>query len=328
MLYKIESQRKEFYGLGATLEEIVTPMAQKFAYSYKDFPFAVYQIQTKFRDELRAKSGLLRGREFLMKDLYSFHIEQKDCDEYYERVKESYFSIYKTVGLAQATYLTLSSGGTFSKFSHEFQTITDTGEDLIYLCDNCGIAINREIKNEYPKCPECGGEKFTEKKAIEVGNIFKLGLKFSNAFGFEAIGADGCKLPVIMNCYGIGLTRVLGTIAETNHDEYGLVWPKSVAPFSVHLLELESRDGEAAARVKSAAQKIYFDLQKRGVSVLYDDRERKSAGEKFKDADLLGMPFRIVISEKTLAKDSVELKKRGEKEFELIGLGGIADYNF
>lgn len=325
VLYKLKGQGGEEYGLGATLEEMVTPVAQKFAFSYRDFPLGIYQIQTKFRDELRAKSGLLRGREFLMKDLYSFHVDQKNCDEYYERVKEIYFSIFKSVGLAQSTYLTLASGGTFSKFSHEFQTVTDSGEDLLYICQNCGFTINREIKNEYPKCPDCGGEKFDEKKAIEVGNIFKLGTKYSGAFGFEATGADGGKLPVLMCCYGIGLTRVLGTIAEISRDDHGMIWPEAVAPFKVHLLELESKDEETNGRVKETCQKIYQDLQKKQIEVLYDDRAGKSAGEKFKDADLLGMPWRVVVSSKTLEKNCVELKKRDELQAKLVGLDGISD---
>ena len=328
VLYKVKGQGGEEYGLGATLEEMVTPVAQKFAFSYRDFPLAIYQIQTKFRDELRAKSGLLRGREFLMKDLYSFHVDQKDCDDYYERVKEVYFEIFKQVGIAQDTYLTLSSGGTFSKFSHEFQTVTDAGEDLIYLCDNCGVAINREIKSEYPKCPECGGEIFSEKKAIEVGNIFKLGVKFSEAFGFEATGSDSCKLPVLMCCYGIGLTRVLGTIAEISHDDCGIIWPNEVAPFDVHLIELASKDDQANNRIKEASQKIYADLQKNRIEVLYDDRAGKSAGEKFKDSDLLGIPNRIVVSAKTLEKNSVELKKRNELEAKLINLDIVSNYKF
>jgi prolyl-tRNA synthetase len=327
-LFKLKGAGGEEYGLAATLEEVATPLAKKFAFSYKDFPFAIYQIQTKFRNELRAKSGLLRGREFLMKDLYSFHISRKDCDKYYERVKEAYFSIFKQAGIVQDTYLTLSSGGTFSKFSHEFQTASGAGEDLIYLCDNCGIAINREIKSEYPKCPECGGEKFSEKKAIEVGNIFKLGTKFSAAFGFEATGGDGCKLPVLMCCYGIGLTRLLGTVAETSRDDAGIVWPEIIAPFGVHLIELESKDEPVNRRIKETGRRIYRDLQKNQIEVLYDDRAGKSAGEKFKDSDLLGIPNRVVISAKTLEKNSVELKKRAGSETVLIGLDGIADYKF
>jgi len=328
VLYKVKGQGGEEYGLGATLEEIVTPAAQKFAFSYKDFPFAIYQIQTKFRDELRAKSGLLRGREFLMKDLYSFHTDQKDCDDYYERVKEAYFDIFKAVGLAPITFLTLASGGTFSKYSHEFQTVTAAGEDIIYHCGNCGFTVNKEIKEEYPKCPECGTADFDEKKAIEVGNIFKLGTKYSAAFGFEATGADGGKLPVLMGCYGIGLTRLLGTVAETSRDEGGIIWPRAIAPFDVHLIELESRDEAENQKIKKTGQKIYQDLQNRGVGVLYDDRTGKSAGEKFKDADLLGMPLRVVVSQKTLAQDSIEVKKRNELEAKLVGLNEISNYNF
>jgi len=328
VLFRLKGNGGEEYGLGATLEEMVTPVAQKHTISYKDFPFSIYQIQTKFRDEMRAKSGLLRGREFLMKDLYSFHVDQKDCDQYYELVKEAYFSIFKQVGLVQDTYLTLASGGTFSKFSHEFQTVTSAGEDTIYLCDNCGFAINREIKEEYPKCPECGCDKFNEKKSIEVGNIFKLGVKYSEAFGFEAVGADGGKLPVLMCCYGIGLTRVIGTVAEISRDNNGIIWPRAIAPFDVHVLELESSDEELNRRVKETSEKIGQYLQERGMEVLCDDRAQRSAGEKFKDADLMGIPYRVVISKNTLAKNCVELKRRDELEAKLVGLDEIRDYNF
>ena len=324
VLYKVKGKGNEEYGLGATHEEEVTPIAQKHHLSYKDFPFAVYQIQTKFRDELRAKSGLLRTREFLMKDLYSFHVDPVDCDKYYDRVREAYFSIFKAAGLAQTTFLTLASGGTFSKFSHEFQTLTDAGEDLIYHCGNCGLAINREVKNEFPKCPDCGSTDFDEKKAIEVGNIFKLGTKYSEAFGFAAQGADGKKLPVLMNCYGIGLPRLMGTVAEVLHDDKGLIWPGSIAPFSVHLIQLAQ--GESAGRVSETAQKIYLDLQKLGLAVLYDDRSGASAGEKFNDADLIGIPNRLVIGAKTLAQNSVELKKREGQKTELVSLDKISEY--
>jgi len=326
VLYKVKGKGNEEYGLGATHEEEVTPLVQKHVLSYKDFPFSVYQIQAKFRDELRVKSGLLRTREFLMKDLYSFHVSQEDCDQYYERVKEAYFSIFKKAGLVQTTFLTLASGGTFSKFSHEFQTWCDAGEDTIYLCDNCGLAINNEIKSEFPKCPECGGDKFQEKKAIEVGNIFKLGTKYSAAFDFEARDTDGGKLPVLMACYGIGLTRLMGTIAETWRDDAGLIWPESVTPFDAHLLKLSGRGNETNDEIEQTCQKIYQDLQKKGFSVLYDDRDQVSAGEKFADADLLGIPWRLVVSEKTLEKDSVEVKKRKEKDAKLIEIDKINNF--
>jgi prolyl-tRNA synthetase len=326
VLYKVKGRGSEEYGLGATLEEIVTPLAQRYAFSYKDFPFAIYQIQTKFRDEPRAKSGLLRGREFLMKDLYSFHVDQKESDDHYERVKETYFFIFKSVGIVGDTYLTLASGGTFSKFSHEFQTCCDAGEDTIYLCENCGFAVNREIKNEYPKCPDCGGNRYEEKKAIEIGNIFKLGTKYSAAFGFEAVGDDGGKIPVLMNCYGIGLTRLMGALAEIGRDDKGLIWPGSVAPFSAHLLALAARDVKVNNNIKQTCKKIYDGLQKRNINVLYDDRADRSAGEKFNDADLLGIPWRLVVSEKTIEKDSVEVKRRDSKETQLISLDKLETF--
>lgn len=326
VLYKVESRQKTEYALGATHEEIAAPLVQKFALSYKDFPIAVYQIQTKFRDELRAKSGLLRGREFLMKDLYSFHIDQKDCDSYYEKIKQIYFEIFNAAGVGHAVHLTLASGGSFSKFSHEFQVATSAGEDTIYHCAACGFTVNREIKEDYPQCPECGGEEFSEEKAIEVGNIFKLGTRYSAPFSFEAAGQDGQNLPVLMNCYGIGLTRLMGTAAEISRDDAGLIWPENIAPFFAHLIVLEAKDGETDAKIRSAAGKIYDDLQKAGIGVLYDDRRQKSAGEKFGDADLLGMPRRLVISEKTIAKDSVEIKKRGGKESKLVKIKEIDNF--
>jgi prolyl-tRNA synthetase len=263
-----------------------------------------------------------------MKDLYSFHVDAKDCDGFYEKVKESYFSIYKKAGLAQSTYVTLASGGTFSKFSHEFQTVTDAGEDTVYICDKCGLAINREIKSEYPKCPECGNTSFDEKKSIEVGNIFKLGTKYSGAFDFTAAGPEGQALPVLMNCYGIGLTRMMGTAAEIHRDDHGIVWPDAIAPFRVHLVALAAKDPETNARIAMSGDKIYSDLQKNKIEVLYDDRQGMSAGEKFNDADLLGMPVRIVISAKTLANDSVEIKRRDSKDASLIKMGDVAGYNF
>lgn len=327
-LYKLKGKGGDEYGLGATLEEVITPLAQKFSISYRDFPFAVYQIQTKFRDELRAKSGLLRGREFLMKDLYSFHVDQKDLDDYYEKAKDVYFSIFKAVGITQDVYLTLASGGTFSKFSHEFQTATEAGEDTVYLCDNCGFCINHEIKNDYPNCPECGHNKFQEKKTIEVGNIFKLGTKYSSAFSFEAVAADGGKLPVLMGCYGIGLTRLMGTIAEICRDDAGLIWPESIAPFNIHLLAINAVDAGSDRRIKATAEKIYKDLQKKGLEVLYDDRTDKSAGEKLKDCDLLGMPYRLVVSEKSLKNKSVELKKRNSQTTKLIKISEISKVKF
>lgn len=304
--------------LGQSHEEIVVPLAKHFISSYRDLPFGVYQIQTKFRNELRAKSGLLRGREFIMKDLYSFHADEKDFEKYYEQAKIAYKNIFAKVGIGDLTYLTFASGGTFSKYSHEFQTLTDAGEDTIYLCEKCKIGINDEIINEQKNCPQCGisKEKLVKKKAIEVGNIFPLKTKFSDAFGLNYIDEEGKKHPVIMGCYGIGLGRVLGAIVEVHNDKNGIIWPETVAPFKVHLVEIKSDKSE----VKKTAEKLYNELLAKGIEVLYDDRDSKAAGEKFADADLIGIPRRAVISEKTLGKKGVEVRKRSSNDVKIVPL--------
>ncbi|MFA4890087.1 MAG: aminoacyl--tRNA ligase-related protein [Candidatus Paceibacterota bacterium] len=302
------------FALGPTHEEIVSPLAGKFSLSYKNLPFSLFQIQTKFRDEKRAKSGILRGREFVMKDLYSFHADEKDLENYYEKMKTHYKNIFDKCGIGDKTHLTFASGGTFSKYSHEFQMLSEAGEDAIFLCEKCKIAINKEIFNEQSVCPTCGGKNFREEKAIEVGNIFKLMTKYSDPFGLKFTDKDGNQNNVIMGCYGMGLTRLLGAIAELNHDDKGIIWPESVAPFAVHLLNLKPQ----ISNLKSYADKLYADLQKTGVEVLYDDREDITAGEKFADADLIGIPYRVVVSEKTIKEDMVELKKRGEQKVKLI----------
>ena len=287
--------------------------------SYRDLPFAIFQIQTKFRDELRAK-GILRTREFLMKDLYSFHTSQEDLDKYYDKMTKVYFNVFKELGIGKETYLTLASGGTFSKYSHEFQMVTEAGEDLIYICNKCKTAINKEIKVETPVCPSCSSDSFEEKKAVEVGNIFKLGTKYSLPFDLKFKDKDGTEKPVIMGCYGIGLSRAMGAVVEAHNDERGIIWPKSVAPFLAHIIELKSEK----KAVKTTSGKIYQDLNKIGIQVLYDDRDDKSAGEKFAEADMMGTPYRIVVSEKTLAKNSVELKERSKKEFKLVKIKQLA----
>lgn len=303
------------YAMGATHEEIVTPLAKNFISSYKDLPKYVFQIQTKFRDEKRAKSGLLRGREFPMKDLYSFHQTENDANAYYEKVKKAYESIFKKVGLGNNTYFTLASGGSFSKYSHEFQTLSDIGEDTIYICDKCKVAINEEIIKDQSVCPNCNSKKLRKEKAIEVGNIFKLKTKYSKDFDLSFVNAKGKKQDVIMSCYGIGLSRLMGTIVETLSDEKGIVWPKAVSPFQVHLIALSG--------VKKEALKLYEDLKKANIEVLYDDRDI-SAGEKFADSDLIGISNRIVISEKTLKVNKVELKKRNRGKEKLILMNAIS----
>jgi prolyl-tRNA synthetase len=308
-LYKVKDASDREYALGPTHEEIISPLMKKFVNSYKDLPFAAYQFQNKFRMELRAKSGILRGKEFLMKDLYSFHINQEDLDEYYKKAKIAYKNIFDRCGIGEKTFLTFASGGSFSKYSHEFQTLTSAGEDIIYICNKCNLAINKEIKDETPECPECKGTDFREEKAVEVGNIFKLGTKYSAPFDLTVTNEKGEKTPIIMGCYGIGLQRLMGTVVELESDEKGIIWPQSVAPFQVHLISLGKNE---------EAQKIYADLEKNNVEVLFDDRKDLSAGAKFADADLIGIPWRVVVSEKSLIGGGVEVKKRNKKESEIV----------
>jgi prolyl-tRNA synthetase len=309
--------------LGQSHEEVIVPLMQKFILSYRDLPKAVYQFQTKFRNELRAKSGILRGREFIMKDLYSFHADEKDLDNYYEQAKNAYFKVFERCGLKDMTYLTFASGGTFSKYSHEFQTLTDAGEDIIYICDKCKIAINKEIIEEQKhQCPECFGNGLREEKAIEVGNIFKLKTRFSDAFGLKVPDEQGKDIEVSMGCYGIGLSRLMGTIVEIYNDEKGIIWPEEVSPFKAHLIVLQGKESGAGKIIKSA-DKLYENLIKNGIEVLYDDRRDRSAGEKLIEADLIGIPYRIIISEKTLEKGSAEIKKRGENNSKLVDLDKV-----
>ncbi len=304
-LYKLKDSSDREFALGPTHEEVVAPLMRRFVNSYKDLPVYVYQFQSKFRMELRSKGGLLRGREFLMKDLYSFHLSEADLDAYYERAKEAYFKIFKRVGIGEKTHLTFASGGTFSKYSHEFQTITASGEDLIYVCAGCSLAINKEIKAEVSECPECKGKDFKEEKAIEVGNIFKLYDKYTKPFDFKVTESDGSEKGVLMGCYGIGLSRLMATVVEILNDEKGMRWPEEIAPFRAHLIVLDDLEGG----------EIYKDLNQAGIETLYDDRS-VGAGEKFADADLIGIPYRVVVSKKTGGQ--WELKRRDESEAKLI----------
>ena len=298
--------------LGPTHEEIISPLVAKTNLSYKDLPLYLFQIQTKFRDEKRAKSGILRGREFIMKDFYSFHRDEADMENFYEKMKTHYMNIFKACGIGDKTYITFASGGTFSRYSHEFQTVTPFGEDTIYICGKCRVAINKEIIEEQDSCPQCGNKELKEEKAIEVGNIFPLKTKYSEPFGLKYTDEDGGKKDVIMGCYGIGLDRLMGTIVEVNHDEEGIIWPERVAPFQAHLLLL-GRD----EKVRKYADEIYTLLQEAGIDVLYDERSDSSMGEKLKDADLLGIPWRLVASEKTFGENKIEVKRRDSDEVKL-----------
>ena len=458
------------YVLSPTHEEVVTPLAQKFNLSYKDFPFALYHIQTKFRNEPRVKSGLLRGREFRMKDLYSFHTTEKDLKEYYENSKKVYLKIFQRLGIGKDTVIALASGGSFTEdYSHEFQTICETGEDTLFFVKSTGIYYNREVAPSFApainseekilerkdvegkgikgvdelakflnipiekttktmiyeadgkriiaaavrggysinedklrkavKCSvlkmasaetvkkvtgaevgyagilnlpkeveiyidesvnnrlnfECGAnktnyhstnvnfgrdipqpkefydikmakdgdlypetkEKYEVKKAAEVGNIFPLYTKFTDAFSYKFIDHDGKEKPIYMGCYGIGPSRIMGVIVEKLHDEKGIIWPESVAPFQIHLIGLDLKDEE----IKTKVHNIYKTIEKNNVEVLFDDRETANAGEKFSDADLIGIPIRLVVSKRT--GDKIEYKRRDEKEAKLISLDEV-----
>lgn len=309
-------------GIANTHEEPLTNLIKEYIGSWRDLPRYVYQFQTKFRNELRAKSGLMRVREFLMKDLYSFSRTEEEFKDFYEKCAAAYLKIFSRVGLKNYTFRTFASGGSFSKFSDEFQAISEAGEDTIYIDRKKKIAVNKEVYQD-EVLAELGLKKtdLEEKKSIEIGNIFPLGTKYSSVLGLTFKDKDGKDNPVIMGSYGIGLGRLMGTIAEIFHDERGLLWPEAVAPFQIHLIKI----GEGS-EVKSTADKIYQDLQKKGVEVLYDDRENKTAGEKFAEADLIGIPIRLIVSEKTLKEDSVELKKRAEEKVELVKISKIQDY--
>lgn len=309
-LYKVKDSSGRENALGPTHEEVVVPLAKQFISSYRDLPLSVYQIQDKFRMELRAKSGILRGREFIMKDLYSFHEDEADLARYYEVMKKAYANIFARAGIGESTYLTYASGGSFSKYSHEFQTVTEAGEDIIYVCAKCRMAVNKEVAAEQKSCPSCGTTDLKEEKAIEVGNIFELKTKYSEPFELSYSAKDGTKKTVVMGCYGIGLGRLMGTIVEVLADEKGIVWPSNVAPYAVHLLMLPSENPE----VEKAAGALYADLQKAGIPVLYDERNGVSAGQKFADADLIGIPKRAVVSEKSLKAGGIEVKDRATGE--------------
>jgi len=295
--------------LAITHEEPLTNLMIQQIDSYKDLPLYAFQFQTKFRNEVRSKGGLLRAREFLMKDLYSFDKTREDHEKYYERVKQAYIKIWKRLGIGEDTYLTFASGGSFSKFSHEFQTVCKNGEDTVYVDKKKKIAVNKEVFNdEVLKELNINKNDLEEVRAIEVGNIFPLGTKFSDALGLYYTNENGEKKPVVMGSYGIGLGRVIATIVELKHDDKGIIWPENIAPYKVMLIGLNPED----EKVKSKAETLYEKLNSLGIEVLYDDREDITAGQKFADCDLIGIPYRILVSQKTGEK--VEFKKRNEKD--------------
>ncbi len=313
ILMQVKSRHGIEYALGPTHEEIVVPLAKERIISYKDLPFSLYQIQTKFRDEKRAKSGLIRGREFGMKDLYSFHADKKDIERFYEQAKKQYLACFADMGLQPK--VTEASGGSFTKkYSHEFMVFSPAGEDKILACEKCPFAQNAEIATVKAgdACPVCGA-KIVERTAIEVGNIFNLSTKFSEDFDLTYTDEKGKKQFVVVGCYGIGTSRLVGTIAETYADDKGLVWPESVAPYDAHVVVLDGDEEEVKQQVKelcARAENMHKD-------VLVDDRPL-SAGVKFNDADLIGIPTRIIVSKKTVKSGNVEVKARTAKTADMV----------
>lgn len=295
-------------GLSFTNEEAYANILKQYVSSYKDLPLYLYDFKNIFRNEARSKSGILRGREFYWKALYSFSKDEEQHNEFYEKAKQAYKNVFSRVGIGHLTYMTFASGGSFSKFSHEFQTITGVGEDTIYVDENKSIAINKEVyEDEVISSLGLNKEELVEKKAIEVGNIFSLGTKFSTPFDLNYKNENGEEKLVVMGSYGIGLSRLMGTVVEVLSDDKGIIWPENIAPFKVHLLVLGGDDN-----VKNSAEEIYNKLNEQGIEVLIDDRSDTSAGEKFADSDLIGIPYRVVVSKRSLADGGFEVKKRTE----------------
>lgn len=297
-------------GLGWSHEEPIVEMMKQYVRSYKDLPVSLYQFQTKMRNELRAKSGIMRGREFVMKDMYSFHASSEDLDDYYQRTIEAYNRVYDRLGIGNDTYVTFASGGAFTQFSHEFQTICDAGEDYIYLHRDKNIAINEEVIDEAVKELGVAREELEKIKTAEVGNIFNFGSQKTDEMGLYYTDADGEKKSLYIGSYGIGVTRVMGVIAEKMSDEKGLVWPESIAPYAVYLVSI----GEKGS---AKADELYKTLIAKGVEVLYDDRDERP-GAKFADSELLGIPTRITVSDRGVESGEYEISDRATGETKML----------
>ena len=306
-------------GFGWSHEEAIIEMMKQYLASYKDLPINVYQFQTKMRNELRAKSGIMRGREFIMKDMYSCSVDAAQHDIFYQNTMDAYMRIYDRLGIGEDTYITFASGGAFTKFSHEFQTICDAGEDVIYVHREKNIAVNEEVLND-ETLTNLGitRDELEKVKTAEVGNIFNFGTQKSEEMDFSFTNEKGEKQFVHLGSYGVGITRVMGVIVEKFADEKGIVWPESIAPFTVHLVALGATE---------VAEKVYTTLLDAGIEVLFDDREGVTAGEKFADADLMGMPYRIVVSERSLAAGGYEVKKRTDSLGRPVEKGTIISHD-
>ncbi len=329
--FKTKLKDETELGLAWSHEEPILKMMQKYVSSYKDLGrelagsskgISVYQFQTKLRNELRAKAGIMRGREFVMKDAYSLHSSQADLDEYYEKVKEAYVRIFDRLGLGDDTYMTFASGGAFTKFSHEFQTVCEAGEDRLYLDREQKIGVNEEVLDDAVESLGLNKDKLEKVKSAEVGNIFNFGSEKAEQMGIYYTDENDQKQPIYLASYGVGITRAMGVIAEKFSDEKGLVWPEAVAPFRVYLVQIG--DSEGVAR---AADALYKKLTQQGIEVLWDDRNSKAAraGEKFADSELIGLPWRITISERLIAGNKLELTNRGTGESEVLTTPQVFD---
>jgi prolyl-tRNA synthetase len=303
-------------GFGWSHEEAILEMMQQYIHSYKDLPVSVYQFQTKMRNELRAKSGIMRGREFIMKDMYSLHSSQEDMDQYYEKVIDAYKRIYERFGIGDETFVTFASGGAFTKFSHEFQTICDAGEDILYVNADHTVAVNEEVLEDATK--ELGIDKadLAPVKTAEVGNIFKFGTEKSEATNMKFTASDGSQQPIYLASYGIGITRVMGVVVEKFADEKGMVWPVSIAPAKVYLVQIGGENSLAKA------DELYRLLLDKGIEVVYDDRDERP-GAKFADADLIGLPYRVTVSDRNIAENKYEFTPRTSGESELLTLDDL-----
>ncbi|MBU0476473.1 proline--tRNA ligase [Patescibacteria group bacterium] len=322
-LFKLKDRHQRELVLGPTHEEVITDLARRRVKSYKDLPFSLYQIQNKFRNEMRATGGLLRTREFIMKDLYSFHSSEKDLSSYYEKVKKAYSNIFKRCGL-KVVCVEADSGTIGGALSHEFMVLSDTGEDWIFTCSKCNYGANIEKVGEIKICPNCKG-KIEKKRSIEAGHTFNLGTKYSKAMEASFVDEEGSSKSIIMGCYGIGLGRLMATVVEVNNDSNGIIWPREIAPFTIHLIPI-GLSGASGKIVLKETKEIYKKLKESKIEVLYDDRIDKTPGEKFAEADLIGIPYRVVVSEKTSAKNCVEVKERAKERVKLVKINKVLDY--
>lgn len=305
-------------GLAWSHEEPIMAMMNRFINSYKDLPTSVYQFQTKLRNELRVKSGIMRGREFVMKDMYSLHASAEDLEQYYNKVTEAYKKIYNRLGIGEDTYVTFASGGAFTKFSHEFQTICDAGEDTLYVNREKNIAVNEEVLDDALKELGISRDDMEVVRSVEVGNIFNFGSEKSESMGIFYTDKDGTNKPIYLASYGIGITRVMGVIAEKFCDDKGLVWPEAVSPAKVYIVSIGGEE------VVKKADALYDELTSKDIEVIYDDRDERP-GTKFADAELIGIPYRVTVSDRLIAEDKYELTVRKNGETRLLTRDQLLD---